>query len=126
MLTLVLTRAACDIPGPFEARRVVSTGRAVAEAQHHLLCGLDGLRLIFELQHLDSGAVSVEFHPLQLRRDIEEGLWAEMAKFPMVGRNMAEDVMAALMGHEEPSIGRVLGHRHGAHHDYGLLIGIDR
>src|SRR3954466_10529904 len=103
MLTLILARAARDVPGPLEARRVVSTGRVVAEAQHHLPRGLDGLRLIFELQHLDSGAVSIEFHPLQLRGDIEEGLRAEMAKFPMVGGNMAKDVMAALMGHEEPS-----------------------
>jgi hypothetical protein len=88
--------------------------------------GLDGLGLIFELKHPYSIAIRIELHVLQLGRDVEKGLRAEVAEFTMVGSNMSERMMAALMRHEEPPIGHGFGHGHGADHDDRLAVFIDR
>src|SRR5262245_46789188 len=96
-----LLRAFIDVRSPLDPGRIIGTGWLSAEIRHGLMCGVDGIGLVLGLQHLHRATIGVELHLLELRRDIKEWLWPEMAEFPMIEPHMTERMMAALMRHEE-------------------------
>src|ERR1700730_12407131 len=104
--TAVFRREFGDVVGPLDSCRVVSSGRCVAELHHRLPRRRDAVGLVPRLQQFDGAAIGVELHLLQLRRDIEEGLWTQMAEPLTIELNVTESVVAAFMRHEESAVKR--------------------
>ncbi len=95
--------------GALDTGRVIGPGRGIAELEHLRPRRVDGGGLLGECQHAHGAGVGIELHALQQRLHVIERLRSEMTELARGEPDMAEDVVAAFMRHEEMRIGALVG-----------------